>query len=105
MAKAAFYKKKASFTSKLDFNVREKLINCNIWSIALYGAESWTLLKDQKYLESFEMWGCRRMVYISSTNHMKNKEVLDRVKKRRNVLHTKQQRKAVLLTSCIGIAF
>jgi hypothetical protein len=27
-----------------------------IWSIALYGAETWTLRKvDQRYLESFEM--------------------------------------------------
>jgi len=61
----------------------------------LCGAETWTLLKeDQKHLESFEMCGCRRMVKISWTNHMKNKEVLDRIKKRRNVLHTKQQRRA-----------
>jgi len=26
--KAAFYKKKASFTSKLDLNIRKKLVNC-----------------------------------------------------------------------------
>jgi hypothetical protein len=30
-------------------------MKCYIWSIALHGAETWTLLKvDQKYLESFE---------------------------------------------------
>jgi hypothetical protein len=30
------------------------LVKCYIWSIALYGAETWTLRKvDQKYLESF----------------------------------------------------
>jgi hypothetical protein len=30
---------------------------CYIWSIALYGAETWTLRAvDQKQLESFEMW-------------------------------------------------
>jgi hypothetical protein len=61
-AKAAF-NKKTLFTSKLDLNVRKKLVKCYIWSIALYGAEMWTLQKvDQKYLERFEMWCWRRSV-------------------------------------------
>ena len=54
MAKATFSKKKTLFTSKLDLNFRKKLIKCYIWSMALYGAETWTLrAADQKYLESF----------------------------------------------------
>jgi hypothetical protein len=54
------------FTSKLDLNVRKKLVKCYIWSIALYGAESWIIRKvDQKYLESFGMWWWRRMEKIS----------------------------------------
>jgi squalene cyclase len=58
MAKAAFNKKAALFTSK-----RKKLVKCYIWNIALYGAETWTLRKvDQKYMESFEMWCWRRSV-------------------------------------------
>ena len=40
MAKAAFSKKKILFTSKLDLNLRKKLIKCYIWSMALYGAET-----------------------------------------------------------------
>jgi hypothetical protein len=44
MAKASFYKK-TLFTSKLDLNLRQKLVKCYIWSIALYGAETWTLRK------------------------------------------------------------
>jgi hypothetical protein len=56
MAKAAFNKKKTLFTNKLDLNLRKKLVKCYNWSIALYGAETWTLRKiNQKYLESFEM--------------------------------------------------
>jgi hypothetical protein len=56
MAKAAFKKKKTLFTTKLDLDLRKKLVKCYIWSVALYGAETWTLRKlDQKYLESFEM--------------------------------------------------
>jgi hypothetical protein len=56
MAKTVFNKKKALFTSKLDLNLKKKLVECYIWSIALYGAETWTLrAADQKYLESFEI--------------------------------------------------
>jgi hypothetical protein len=48
MAKAAF-NKKTLFTSKLDLNLRKKVVKFYIWSIALYGAEMWTLRKvDQK---------------------------------------------------------
>jgi len=40
MAKAAFNKKNL-FTSKLDLNVRNKLVKCYIWSMAWCGAENW----------------------------------------------------------------
>jgi hypothetical protein len=61
MAKAAF-NKKTLFTSKLESELRKKLVKCYIWSIALYDAETWTLRKlHQKYLASFEMWCWRRM--------------------------------------------
>jgi hypothetical protein len=43
MAKAAFNKNSTLFTSKLDLELRKKLVKCYIWSIALYGAETWTL--------------------------------------------------------------
>ena len=57
MAKSVFNKKKALFTSKLDFNVRKKLLKCYIWSLVLYGAETWPLRAGkQQYLENSEMW-------------------------------------------------
>jgi len=66
MAIAAFNKKKALSTSKLDLNLRKKLVKCYIWSMTLNGAETWMLrAADQKYLESFEMWCWRRMEKIS----------------------------------------
>jgi hypothetical protein len=75
-AKAAFNKKKILFASKLDLNLRKKLVKCYIWSKALCGAEKWTLRKvDQKYLERFEMWCWRRMEKISWTDRVRN-EVL-----------------------------
>jgi hypothetical protein len=92
--KSAFNKKKTLFTNKLDLNLRKKLVKCYIWSIAMYGAETWTLRKaDQKYLESFEMGCWRRMEKISWTNRVRNK-VLHRVKEERNILHTIRRRKA-----------
>jgi hypothetical protein len=49
MAKAAFNKKKTLFTSKLDLNLRKKLVKCYFWSMVFYGAETWTLrTADQK---------------------------------------------------------
>jgi len=88
MAKAAFNKERTLFTSTLDLELRKKLVNCYIWSIALYGAETWTLRAvDQKHLESFEMWCWRRMEKIIWTDHVRNEEVLLRVKEQRKTLH------------------
>ena len=51
MAKAAL-NKKTLFTNTLDLELRKKLVKCYIWSIALSGAENWTLRAvDQKHLE------------------------------------------------------
>ena len=80
---------------------------CYIWSIALHGAEIWTLRAvDQKHLESFEMWCWRRMEKISWTDHVRNKEVLLRVKEQRNILHEICKRKAnwishILCRNCL----
>jgi hypothetical protein len=64
MATATFNKKRALFTSKMNLELRKKLLKCYIWSIALssssssssssdlYGAETWTLRAvDQKHLK------------------------------------------------------
>jgi len=56
MAKAAFNNKRTIFTSTLDLELRKKLVKCYVWSIALCGAETWTLrVVDQKHLECFKM--------------------------------------------------
>jgi len=95
MAKAAFNEKRTFFTSTLDLEWRKKLVKCFVWSIALYGAETWTLRAvDQKRLESFEMWCWRRMEKISWTDHVRNEDVLLRVKEQRNILHEIRKRKA-----------
>jgi hypothetical protein len=72
----------------MDLELRKKLVKCYIWSIAVFGAETWTLWAvNHKYLESFGMWCWRRMDKISWTNHVRNEEVLLVVKEQRNILH------------------
>jgi hypothetical protein len=69
-------------------------VKCCVWSIALCGAETWTLRKvGQKHLESFEIWGWRRTEKISWTDRLRNEEVLHRVEEG-NILHTIKRRKA-----------
>jgi hypothetical protein len=94
-AKAAFIKKMALFTSAMDLELRKKLMKCYLRSIALYGAATWALRSvDQENLESLEMWCWRRMEKISWTDHVRNEEVLLRVKEQRNILHEICNRKA-----------
>jgi len=79
----------------ISLELRKKLVNCYIWSIALYNAETWTIRAvDQKHLESFEMWCWRRMEKISWTDDVRNEGVLLRVKEQRNILHEISKRKA-----------
>jgi hypothetical protein len=62
MAKAAFKTKKALFTSRLDLDLRKKLIKLLHLEHSLICAQTGTLQKvDQKYLGSYEMWCLRRM--------------------------------------------
>ena len=67
-------------------------MKCYIWSIAVYGAVTWT------FQESFEMWCWRRMEKISWTDHVRNEEVLLRIKEKRNIIYEIAKRKA----NCIG---
>ena len=101
------HKLKLRYYYRFDLKLREKLVKCNIWSTALYGAETWTLLAvDQKHMESFEMCCWRRVEKISWTDHVRNEEVLLRVKEKRNMLQEISKRKANwLVTFCVETAF
>ena len=49
--------------SGLNIELRNLLVRYYIWSIALYGLETWTLSKLEKYVESFEIW-CWSIILI-----------------------------------------
>ena len=75
MAKAAFNKKKNHFTSKLDLNLRKKLVKCYVWIIAAYGPETWTLRATDTYSAAahfpyFKQEGTIYLIHISVKNLM-----------------------------------
>ena len=83
-----------TLTSKLNTELKKKLVRCYVWSIALYGSETWTLRKlKQKYLERFDMWCWRRMEKIKWSEKVTNEQVLERVGEKstllNNILHRK----------------
>jgi hypothetical protein len=69
--------KETFVTGKLDLNFMKKLMKFCILSIALCGAETWTLRKivKKKHLESFEIRCWRSMEKISWTDRVRNKDV------------------------------
>ncbi|KAI5640823.1 hypothetical protein NE865_06931 [Phthorimaea operculella] len=94
MAKQAFHSKKSIFTSSMPMNIRKRFIKTYIWSIALYGCETWTMTqRDRERLEAFEMWGWRRMQKIKWTDKVTNEEVLVQVKEKRNILSIIENRR------------
>lgn len=76
-AKQAFYKKKHLFTANtVSLNTRKTLLKSFVWSIALYGAATWTMFKAQrKKIDTFETWCWRRALKIPWTEKVKNEEV------------------------------
>lgn len=86
-AKRAFYDKKQLLTSNgISTNTKKQFIKTYIWSIALYGCETWTIGKtDRRKIEAFEMWCYRRALKISWTQRKTNEEVLEQIQERRRI--------------------
>ena len=61
---------------QISLPLRHRMLQCYVFSVFLYGAETWTLGKDLcKKVESFEMWCLRRMGKISWQDRLTNKQV------------------------------
>ena len=74
------FKKKRKFLKANLLKCRKELLKFHVWSMALYGAETWTLrATDQERMESLGMRCCRRMEKSIWTDHVRNEEVLLRV--------------------------
>ena len=82
----------------LDLSLRLRLVKCYVWSILLYGVESWTLKAGMfNKLEAFELWCYRRMLRIPWTARVTNNEVLQKIGGERELLHIIKIRKTTYL--------
>src|SRR5215813_4188104 len=93
MAKEVFNNKKIILCGPMKKELRKRLIKCYVWSVLLYGCETWTLRsKDIKKLKAFEMWTWRRLERISWMDKVTNQEVLVRVGEQRRLMHEIRKR-------------
>ena len=93
MAKETCNRKISIFCGCLEKELRKRLVKCFVLSVALYGAETWTLRRnEQKRLETYEMWIWTRMHRVKWTNKIKNAVVLERVGEGRIMLELIRKR-------------
>ena len=71
----------------------QRMVKAFVWSVALYGSETWTLRKeDIRRLETFEIWIWRRMMKVPWTEHKTNEEILKMVETERIIMDTVRSR-------------
>ena len=94
MAKEAFNRKRCISCRPLEKELWKRLVRCFVWSVVLYGAETWTLRQnEQERLEAFELWVWRRMERVEWTDKIENAVVLERVGEGRIMLELIKKRK------------
>ena len=94
IAKEAFCKRKEVVAKSFSTNLKKRIVTTLAWSVALYGAETWTIRKeDRRQLEALEMWIWRKKNKISWTEKKSNVEVLEMMGERRKLMETIVQRK------------
>jgi hypothetical protein len=82
----------------LSIQTRKCFIKSYIWSIFLYGCETWTLKKDEKdELEAMEMWIWRRTTTTSWTERKRNDTILQEIGEERNIITAIMKRKVKLI--------
>jgi len=48
MGKQAFSNKKRLLTGNINLDLKKKIVKSTIWSVVLYGAETWTMTQADK---------------------------------------------------------
>ena len=80
-------------TQRMDRKLKKQIIKSVVWSVALYGSETWTMRKKEvERIQAFEMWIWRKMEKISWRDRMSN-EVLRLVKEKRSIMNIITERK------------
>lgn len=94
-ARTTFMRMRKALCGKdLSLELKARLTSCYVHSILLYGAETWTLKKeDVNRLEAFEMWTYRRILRIPWTDRVTNEEVIRGMGKEREIMNIIKARK------------
>jgi len=89
LGKTTFSKRKELLRGSLSLGLKKRMVRVLVWSVVLYGSETWTLRqKHIRSLEAFEMWIWRRMMKIPWTQHASNEQILGMVDESRSLLET-----------------
>ena len=60
-------------SAEISLKLKKQLVKSLVWSIAVYGYESWAVKKcDEKRITAFELWCWRRVLRISWTEYKTN---------------------------------
>ncbi|XP_055384420.1 uncharacterized protein LOC129614059 [Condylostylus longicornis] len=96
VARAMFFRYKKVLTNHgINIALKVRFVKCYVWSVLLYGMETWTLkVAEMNKIEAFEMWLYRRILKIPWIDRVSNAEVLRRINKERELLTTIKRRKA-----------
>lgn len=81
------------FTSRnIDIKIRKNLLKVYVWSVALYGSETWTVRNaEEKKILAFEVWCYRRIFKIRWVDRVTNETFFRRVGEERSFLKTLRQ--------------
>ena len=95
IAKNRFNQMYKVLTSRqISMELRHRLLVCYVFSVILYGCETWTLTKAlTDKIEACEMWFFRRMGKISWKQKLTNEEVLEKLNTQRSLMQTIKSRK------------
>ena len=78
----------------MNIRTKKKIVASIVWSVFLYGSESWALRKqDFKKIDALEMWIWRRILKINWRDHVTNEEVRRLIGTRKSLRDTIIERK------------
>jgi hypothetical protein len=87
-------KKQILCSNNLSLEIKKKRIKSCIWSVAVYGSESWTLEKnEERVVNAYETRCWRRILKIKCTGRITEDEVFQRAKEERLPLKIEKNRR------------
>jgi len=90
--------KNVLLSHRINLTTRLRVLHCYVWSVLLYGCESWTISKVMKdRLMAVEVWFLQRMLKISRTEKKSNEEVFQEAGVHRTLLKCIRQRQLAFL--------